>query len=103
MGKKIEKFSIPVCNSFKAKIQNNQLCYEVDLNKHYDKKSLKEGLEVGLVLLVDFNLDRQVNGSSNIEPNNDDKLSFASKFKFQNNPGRSSIFISAIGMEQKSL
>ena len=29
MGVKIDKFDVPVCNSFQAKILNDQLCYEV--------------------------------------------------------------------------
>ena len=33
MGVNIKQFDVPVCNSFKAKILNDQLCYEIDLNK----------------------------------------------------------------------
>ena len=33
MGVKIEEFDIPVCNSFQAKVLNDQLCYKVDLNR----------------------------------------------------------------------
>ena len=40
MGKKIDKFSLPVCNSFKAKILNDQLCYELDVNEVIDKDIL---------------------------------------------------------------
>ena len=40
MGKKIDKFSLPVCNSFKAKILNDQLCYELDVNEVIDKEIL---------------------------------------------------------------
>ena len=32
MGVKIDQFDVPVCNSFQARILNDQLCYEVDLN-----------------------------------------------------------------------
>ena len=41
MGRKIDAFkNISVCNSFKAKIFNDQLCYEVDLQKfRNDEKS----------------------------------------------------------------
>ena len=34
MGLKIKQFDVPVCNSFKAKVLRNQICYEVDANKY---------------------------------------------------------------------
>ena len=33
MGVKKDQFKVPVCNSFKAKILHDQLCYDVDLDK----------------------------------------------------------------------
>merc|ERR1712155_53286 len=36
MGVKIDQFDHRVCNSFKAKILYDQLCYEVDLNTFSD-------------------------------------------------------------------
>ena len=32
MGVKIDLFDVPVCSSFQAKVLNDQLCYQVDLN-----------------------------------------------------------------------
>ena len=32
MGIMLDLFDVPVCNSFQARILNDQLCYEVDLN-----------------------------------------------------------------------
>ena len=40
MGVMIDQFNHPVCNSFQAKIINDQLCYEVDLNAYYDKNNI---------------------------------------------------------------
>ena len=37
MGREINGFDDPVCDSFEAKIRNDQLCYEVDLEKYKDK------------------------------------------------------------------
>ena len=34
MGVKMEQFNVPVCNSFKAKIVEDQLCYTVDPNRY---------------------------------------------------------------------
>ena len=59
MGKEVNGFNDPVCNSFEAKIRNDQLCYEVDLEKYKDENNIKEQLESGLVLILDYNLERQ--------------------------------------------
>ena len=60
MGVKIDLFDVPVCNSFQAKILNNQLCYEVDLYKIFTKDIIKKGVKIGLIILIDHNEDRQV-------------------------------------------
>ena len=59
MGKEINGFDNPVCDSFEAKIRNDQLCYEIDLEKFKDQKRIKEQLKSGLVLILDYNLERQ--------------------------------------------
>ena len=56
MGAKNNKFEIPVCNSFEAKILNDQLCYEVDPNRF---RSSTSDLKQGLKFYVDINQDRQ--------------------------------------------
>ena len=61
MGRQIIGFNNPVCDSFEAKIRNDQLCYEVDLQKYKDKNKIKEQLKSGLILLLDYNLERQSN------------------------------------------
>ena len=60
MGAKIDKFNDPVCNSFQAKVLNDQLCYEVDLNKFSDKNNIKNEINLGFNFLMDYNEDRQV-------------------------------------------
>ena len=77
MGEHIEQFDAPVCSSFKAKILNTQLCYEVDVNKIFSKVVLKKGLKIGLLFLLDYNEDRQIKdadedrSSSNLNPLNE--------------------------------
>ena len=56
MGIKIDQFDIPVCNSFKAKIFNDQLCYQVDPNKY---KKYFDSKKLGISFFVDTNQDRQ--------------------------------------------
>ena len=81
MGVKIDKFDVPVCNSFKAKIFKDQLCYSVDPNIYRD---FINSNRLSLILVIDFNEDRQflqakeeekpANKKESFE-GNDDKLS----------------------------
>ena len=58
MGKKFSpNFSVPVCNSFKAKIRGDQLCYTVDPNI-YRVDDIYEPLE--FTLLLDYNEEREI-------------------------------------------
>ena len=61
VGVKISQFSVPVCNSFEPKILNDQLCYEVDLNRVSNKSNVAKELELGFYFIMDYNEDRQVN------------------------------------------
>ena len=59
MGVKYEKINhFPVCNSFRPKILMDQLCYEVDPNKYMKNLDMNE--KISLILLIDFNEDRQI-------------------------------------------
>ena len=60
VGEKIDNFSVPVCNIFQAKIRYHQLCYEVNLNKYTNQDHIEEDLNKGLIILLDYNEDRQV-------------------------------------------
>ena len=51
----------PVCNSFEPVIHHDQICYEVDLNKKFKKdEDLLRYLINGIVLVLDYNEDRQI-------------------------------------------
>ena len=60
VGAKIEEFDVPICNSFQSIVLNDQLCYEVDLNKYSDKNNIEKELQAGFYFLMDYNEDRQV-------------------------------------------
>ncbi len=64
MSIKTENFSLPVCNSFRAVVHKDQLCYQVDLEKFKKKEILKEQLIYGLVLILDYNEDRNIFSSA---------------------------------------
>ena len=59
MGIQIDNFNVPVCNSFKAIIHNDQLCYQIDLEKYKKAEMLNKQLKHGLVIILDENKDRQ--------------------------------------------
>ena len=58
MGVKIDQFDVPVCNSFRPRIIQDQLCYTVDLNNYKDRINLREDLS--LSLFINYNEDKQM-------------------------------------------
>ena len=74
MGIKIASFDLPVCNSFQAKILNDQLCYEVDLNKYSNKDNIEGELKSGFNFLMDYNEDRQVTFDKDVSTVKEDSL-----------------------------
>ena len=65
-GLKVDGFKYPVCNMFKSKVHNDQLCYEVDVNEFKTQETTAEDLKAGLKILVDYNEDRQI-GTNKVE------------------------------------
>ena len=55
MGADTKMFPIPVCNSFREKSFNGQLCYEVDINKYKGRVDWQNSLQTGLSFVVDTN------------------------------------------------
>ena len=95
MGVNIDYFDIPVCTSFEATVLNDQLCYEVDLNRFSNHKDMKSNLESGFIFLMDYNEDRQVaiyNESSKLE-----EKSFANRVVKSDHENHASIILNTIG------
>ena len=66
LGQKIDDFEVPVCNVFAAKNWNDRICFELDLNKlkvEDDTYQLKDGI----LLILDFNEERQFAKEGNSE------------------------------------
>ena len=59
-GEKIDQFDVPVCNCFKEKIVEDQLCYEMDPNLYINKDITENAKQFDLVLVIDYNEDRQL-------------------------------------------
>ena len=75
LGVKIDQFDFPVCNSFRAKVLNDQLCYEVDVNELINRSILLKEIKMGLMFMIDHNEDRQVyNNEEKYDHNNILKL-----------------------------
>ena len=60
VGKKIDKFSQPVCNKFVRTNLNGQNCYSIDINQLREKIEFNpKTLGIGLKLFLDYNIERQ--------------------------------------------
>ena len=57
MGVKIDQFDVPVCNSFRPKIIEDQLCYTIDPNEY--RKYLDINHKIGVTLYINYNEDRK--------------------------------------------
>ena len=82
VGVKINQFDVPVCNSFEAKLLNDQLCYEVDLHKFKDSNNVKSQLDLGFNFILDYNEDRQVMVNKNMSNVDSISMNLKSRKKF---------------------
>ena len=64
VGTQSHLFEVPVCNSFQAKILNDQLCYEIDLNSFTNQENIEKQLKSGFAFVMDYNEDRQINNNA---------------------------------------
>ena len=94
MGIKIDQFKVPVCNVFQAKILNDQLCYEVDLDKLLDKNDINNYLRLGFLFFLDFNEDRQVVFNKDFK---EEKFGFTRRLDESNQDDHAFIYLNTIG------
>ena len=69
LGEYIDEFDVTVCDIFEAKVHNDQLCYEVDLDSYKDRLNIEKQLKNGLFLVIDYNEDRQFDRQFETEDN----------------------------------
>ena len=98
MGVRIEEFDVPVCNSFKAKVLNDQLCYEVDLNRFSNKDNIENELKSGFVFIMDYNEDRQINTIQGKKANTTRDESLTHKIVKSNDNQHAFIYLNTIGL-----
>ena len=60
MGQKIDQFDVPVCNKFKPKMLEGQLCYQVDVNQVKDQVDGQKAKKHGLLFMMDLNEDKMI-------------------------------------------
>ena len=97
MGVMIDQFNVPVCNAFfKAKIMNDQLCYEVDLNKFSDNNNIEKELKIGLNFLMDYNEDRQVTFDLDYKEKSELELSLGNNVIASNKSKHAFIYLDTI-------
>ena len=101
MGVKIDQFNVPVCNSFKAIILNDQLCYEVDPNLFINWREAEDQIKFGLSLAVDLNEDRQMLENETVEFGNLEQKTFTSSS--ENKKRDFSIHLETIGKLNRSI
>ena len=101
VGVKIEEFDMPVCNSFQSKILNDQLCYEIDLNKFTNKDNIKQELTNGFVFTMDYNEDRQITFDQKTQ--NEEEISLLRKVTYSEANQHASIYLNTIGLNSDSL
>ena len=65
VGVKFPEIEDPVCNSFRPKLLQDQLCYEVDPNKY--KTFINEKDEISLELFINYNEDRKISAPIEVE------------------------------------
>ena len=97
MGVKINQFDVPVCNSFQARILNDQLCYEVDLEKFRNNTNIEHELKLGFVFVMDYNEDRQFTFLKAFEKDVDTRLSVKLFKEDDDDNEQASIYLNTIG------
>ena len=98
IGEKIEDFEVPVCNIFVAKNWNDQVCYELDLNLLKDEHDINHQLKDGILLILDFNEERQFEKDKNSEKVEEERIFF-----YEEGDNSVQVHIDSIGTKQRQL
>ena len=101
IGVRNDHFDVPVCNSFQAKILNDQLCYEVDLNHFSSQDNIEAEIKSGFIFVMDYNEDRQIKFGQDVKQIKTDD-SFASRIVNSNDDKHAIIYLDTIGNVKES-
>ena len=53
----LHHFSLPVCSSFKSRVLDGQLCYQIEVNSFIEQDTMTTLQKAGLSILVDVNAE----------------------------------------------
>ena len=95
LGQKIDDFEVPTCNVFEAKNLNDQICFELDLNKQKDENDIFQ-LKDGILLILDFNEERQFEKDINSK-----KVEKERNYIYEDEDNSVQVHIDSIGIKQK--
>ena len=84
-----------VCNTFQARTLNDQICFEVDLDRFSNKNNIDMQLKLGFIFIMDYNEDRQVSYDE-VDINFGNDRSFASNI-VEADKDHAFIYLSTIG------
>ena len=92
--------NMPVCTSFREQVFNDQLCYQIDVNKLNLAGGDRSGL--GLTFAIDINEDRQVPALSDevTEDRYDENILDAAIMRFEEHQ-KALIYIGSLGKKNK--
>ena len=68
LGRETGKFSLPVCTSFKKRLLDGQLCYQIDVSRVINEMTVTGLQKGGLTLLVDVNPENNLISMLNTTP-----------------------------------
>ena len=97
MGVKIPNFSVNVCKSFKPKVLNDRLCYQINPNDFKINSELE--LRMGLIFFLDYNEDRHK--YKGITEKKSLVKNFYGSFEHRKESDEALIYLSTIGIIQK--
>ena len=60
VGETIPQLDLPVCNKFRPKMIEGQLCYQIDVNEVKDQIDVKKAIQHGLIFVMDYNEDKMI-------------------------------------------
>ena len=60
VGMTLDGFDLPICDKFRPKMLEGQLCYQIDVNEVKDQVDANNALKHGLIFAMDYNEDRMI-------------------------------------------
>ena len=98
MGERLSTFQVPVCNLFREKIVDGQVCYEADVNsfKKESEGNWEDDLQKGFGLIIDTNDEYDAKKLFKKETEENDGKSYKRIFKNTENEDSFRILLKTI-------